>query len=238
MSDNGTNYVGASRDLKVLLDFLNKQITQKQISEFSSESIQWQFIPERAPHFGGIWEAAVKSMKTHLKKVVGEHKLTFEELYTIITQVEACMNSRPLAPLPDTTECVEVLTPGHFLIGRPLEALPDSPASEQQSISLLKRWQLVQALTRQFWKRWSTEYLTTLQKRSKWRTLSPNINVNDVVIIKEDVFVTPLKWPIARVIKTHPGADGIVRVATVKTAVGEYKRPITKLVPLLSNTNI
>ena len=65
-------------------------------------------------------------MKQHLKKVVGETKLTFEECCTVLTQVEACLNSRPLCPLPDSDEGLEALTPDHFLIGRPLEALPDS----------------------------------------------------------------------------------------------------------------
>ena len=108
--------------MKELSAFLQDQKTQKEVSEFcSSQNINWKFIPERAPHFGGLWEAAVKSFKTHLRKVLGEAKLTFEEYTTVLTQVEACLNSRPLCPLPDSDDGIEALTPGHFLIGRPLE---------------------------------------------------------------------------------------------------------------------
>ena len=70
------------------------------------------------PHFGGLWEAAV-SFKTHLRRVVGEVKLTYEELATTLAQIEACLNSRPLIPLPESSDALEVLTPGHFLIGKP-----------------------------------------------------------------------------------------------------------------------
>ena len=121
-------------------------------------------------------EGAVKSMKTHLRRVVGEYKLTFEELYTAMTQVEACLNSRPLAPLPHADECLEALTPGHFIIGQPLEALPD-PSESYLSILLLKQWHLVQLLVRHFWQRWSTEYLTTLSR------VGVNLHPNFVLVI-------------------------------------------------------
>ena len=168
MSDNGTNFVGANRGLKEFDQFLQLQKTQKEISEFcSNHNIQWKFIPEHAPHFGGLWEAAVKGMKTHLKRVVGEIKLTFEELTTLLAQVEACLNSRPLTPLSSTEDGIEVLTPGHFLIGQPLEAIPD-PSVSYRSISYLIRWHLVQYITRHFWQRWSEEYLTSIRKITKW----------------------------------------------------------------------
>ena len=100
-SDHGTNFIGAARELKELSEFLQEKKTQDIISQFcSSQSIEWKFISERAPHFGGLWEAAVKSLKLHLKRVVGEVKLTFEEFMTVLTQIEACLNSRPLTQIP------------------------------------------------------------------------------------------------------------------------------------------
>ncbi len=146
------------------MEFLNKQRTAKVISEFcSTQGIRWDFIPEHAPHFGGLWAAAVKSTKFHLRRVIGDLKLTFEELVTVLTQIEACLNSRPLTPLPSDEEGLEALTSGHFLVGRPLESLPE-PSFSYRSMSLLRRWNLRQTLVRQFWKRWSSEYLVTLQK--------------------------------------------------------------------------
>lgn len=234
MSDNGTNFVGAKRELHELSQFLHSQETNNKISRFCSiDNIQWRFIPERAPHFGGIWEAAVKSAKYHLKRVVGDHKLTFEELSTVMAQVEACLNSRPIAPLPLEGETIEPLTPGHFLIGGSLLAIPDHSES-YHSIPLLKRWHLVQSIVRHVWQRWSSEYLTTLSKVTKWHYSSNNLKLGDIVLVKEDALITPTKWPLAKVIQVHPGADGHVRVVTVKTSNGTYKRPVTKIVPLVT----
>ena len=158
-SDNGTNFVGANREIKEFHDFIKQQQTHSIISEFCSTSnIEWHFTPEHGPNFGGLWEAAVKSTKTHLKRVI-DVKLSFEELTTILTQIEVCLNSRPLvysnSPGDDG---IEILTPGHFLIGQSMCFLPD-PAFSYRSVSLLKRWDLCQNLTRHFWRRWSEEYV-------------------------------------------------------------------------------
>jgi len=106
-----------------MYDFLNEQKARSEISDFcSTQNIQWKFIPEQTPHFGGLWEAAVKSMKFHIKRVIGDIKLSFEELTTVLTQIESCLNSRPLTSLPaHDDDGIEALTPGHFLIGQPLD---------------------------------------------------------------------------------------------------------------------
>ena len=129
-------------------------MTQLDISEFCSvQNIKWRFIQESAPHFGDLWEAAVKSMKSHLKHVIGNVKLTFEEFTMVLAQIESCLNSQPLVPLPCDDDVVEALTPGHFLIGRPLESLPD-PSFSYRSLALLHRWNLCQSLVSHFWQRW------------------------------------------------------------------------------------
>ena len=225
------NFVGAASEIKELVRFLESQKTQGEISTFcSAQNIQWRFIPEHAPHFGGLWEAAVKSFKSHLRRVVGNVRLTFEELTTVLTQIEACLNSRPLVALPLPDDGIEALTPGHFLVGRPLEALPD-PSLAYRSISILSRWHLCQALTRHLWQRWSADYLDSFRRTSKWHNRSTNLRVDDIVILREDN-VIPAKWPLARVVKTHTGSDGLVRVVTVKTSTGTYRRPVTKVVLL------
>ena len=167
---------------------------------------------------------------------MGDVKFTYEELTTILTQVEACLNSRPLIPInsPDD-DGIEVLTPGHFLIGQPLCTLPD-PSFSYRSVSLLRRWHLCQNLVRHFWKRWSAEYLSSLNRYNKWHHPSRNLSVGDLVVLKEDGTI-PTNWPLARVTQVYPGKDGLVRVATVKTTKGTfYKRPVSKIALLLSQT--
>ena len=114
-SDHGSNFIGAAKELKDLFEFLNQKRSIQIVSQFcSNQNIQWDFIPERAPHFGGLWEAAVKSFKTHLKRVTTNVKLTYEELSTVLTQIEACLNSRPLTRMYCNDDGVEALTPGTF----------------------------------------------------------------------------------------------------------------------------
>ena len=122
-SDNGSNFVGADREIKNLFNFLCQQKTKLVVSEFcSTQGIEWKFIPQHSPHFGGLWEAAVKSTKRHLRRIVSDVKLTFEEMSTILAQIEAVLNSRPLTPLPCPDEALELDTSSlashsnHFLI--------------------------------------------------------------------------------------------------------------------------
>jgi len=231
-SDNGTNFVGASNELKELYSFLSKDQSQSRISSSLSDlQVAWHFSPERAPHFGGLWEAAVKSTKFHLKRVVGAQRLTFEELTTILSQIEACLNSRPLTSLANDSEGVDVLTPGHFLIGRPLHSLPSRDYSNSK-LTTLKRWSLCQSLAQHWWKRWSNEYLQQLQRKQKWRNSSRDFQPDDIVLVKEDSIATTC-WPLAKIVDTYPGKDGKTRVVSVKTKNGIYKRPIVKLVLLI-----
>ena len=226
-SDNETNFTGAARELKELYQFLKRNSTQHDVNHYlSDKKITWKFIPQHAPHFGGIWEAAVKSMKTHLRRILGDVKLTYEELSTLLTQIEACLNSRPLIPLPNDDDGIEALTPGHFLVGKPLSALPETTAA--QSLSLLKRWALCKSLLRHFWRCWSLEYISQLGRFNKWQHPTRNIQPGDLVVVHEDSPIST-KWPLARVIQVYPGKDNLVCVATVKTTHGAYTRPIAKL---------
>ncbi|GAB0089833.1 hypothetical protein DMENIID0001_044500 [Sergentomyia squamirostris] len=229
MSDNGTNFVGAQK----ILD-RETALAIKAASEFAAQAliedeIKWKFIPPGSPHFGGIWEAAVKSVKTHLTRTIGLTKLTYEELATLLAQVEACLNSRPLAPLSNDLNDLDVLTPGHFLIGRPLSSPAQPDISEK---SLTKRWKLITKFSQQIWIRWAREYLTTLHQRTKWTGPQTNPIVGQLVMMKEDN-LPPLKWPLARILELHPGPDGLVRVVTVKTRAKKTKQaPIHKLIQL------
>ena len=108
---HGTNFVGAEREIRKLVE----RESSTSISEFcASQKIKWKFAPEHAPHCGGLWETVVRSFKKHVRKVLEEVKLKFEEFSAVLVQVESCLNSRPFTPLPDTFEGLEVFTPGHF----------------------------------------------------------------------------------------------------------------------------
>lgn len=128
----------------------------------------------------------------------------------------------------------EALTPGHFLIGKPMESLPDASHS-YRALPLLRRWHLCQSIVRSFWQRWSTEYVTSFRRQTKWQQPTRNFQIGDIVILQQDN-VTPTKWPLARVMKTHVDKDKSVRVVTVKTSTGTYKRPTNKMALLLPNS--
>ena len=256
-SDNGGNFRGAARDLEQLYQLLKTDEWQDTLRAFFLENhINWHFIPERAPHFGGLWEAAVKSAKYHLKRVVGEQKLTYEEFSTITAQVEACLNSRPLLKTDShSPDGIQAPTPGHALIGRPLVAYPETHIP-QKAIPH-NRWTLQQGIVQNFWKAWSNEYFRQLQTTHKWKQRQENLCVGDVVMMKDgSEFKT--HWGMARITKVFPGEDGLVRaveVAVKKAAIPEkvsgkvarwndikiktsiLRRPVTKLALLVSAKN-
>ncbi|XP_049883593.1 uncharacterized protein LOC126379074 [Pectinophora gossypiella] len=229
-SDNGTNFVGAAKQLQQ--DFeLNKTFLASEFQDnMSNLRVQWHFNAPLWPTAGGLWEAAVKSMKYHLKRVLGEQKLTFEQFSTLLAQIEGCMNSRPLCPLSEDIEDLEYLTPGHFLVGGPLLSLPQQEEDFNQ-YDLRNRWRLVEQMNIHIWKRWSSEYLHQLQERSKWHHPTKNLGEGNVVLVTDEN-LPPGQWALGRVTELHPGADGKVRVVTIKTKKGHLKRPITKLAPL------
>jgi len=170
-------------------------------------------------------------VKYHLKRVVGNTTLTFEEFQTVLCQIEACLNSRPLYAISSEPSDLHPLTPGHFLIGRPLTTIPE-PSLLDIRVNRLNRWQLCQRVVQYFWKRWSAEYLTLLQQRHKWAQKSPNLKLDDLVLINDDV-LPPSRWKPGRVREIITSADSIVRDVVVKTLSGSFKCSVHKLTPLL-----
>ncbi|XP_050296650.1 uncharacterized protein LOC126736367 [Anthonomus grandis grandis] len=225
-SDNATAFVGADNELKRLQNIVNGGVLRDYLNQ---TQINWHFIPARSPTFGGLWESAVKSCKHHLKRVLhNDHPLNFEEMYTLLVQVEAVLNSRPLISLSPDPNDLEALTPAHFIIGQPMTALPQRNLEDSHT-NLVKRLLHVQKLFQQFWRRWSHDYLHTLQERSKWRfNKDPNLQIGALVIVKEEN-TPPAYWTLGRISAVHPGADGLVRVVTIKTKNGFLKRATTKV---------
>ncbi|XP_055714212.1 uncharacterized protein LOC129808458 [Phlebotomus papatasi] len=227
--DNATNFLGAVESP----DGVGKRrkLHQEKVTKFMSESgTEFHFIPAYSPTFGGLWERGIGGVKFHLKRALSNTVMTFEEMYTVLTQIEACLNSRPLCQLTADPENFDVLTPGHFLIGQPL-TLHAGPDLLSEDINRLKRWYLLQRLVQEFWKKWHREYITSLQERPKWAREMRNLQVGDLVLIKSDNLKTAT-WSLGRVIETHPGADSVVRVVTLKTSSGLTRRAVNKLAKL------
>ncbi|XP_076658716.1 uncharacterized protein LOC143362429 [Halictus rubicundus] len=228
-SDNGTNFIGAKN---LLSELFNSQNYKKQIQQYlTSQAVEWHLSPPQSPHFGGLWEAAVKSFKHHLIRTVGDTLLTYEQLNTYVIEIEGILNSRPLTPLSPDPNDLQTLTPAHFLIGESLTSLPEQNLSGTPS-NRLSLWQHTQQMKQHFWARWHKEYLNEINIRTKWKQGgSNNLRVNDLVLIRDEGLPS-MRWPIGRVLEVHPGGDNVVRVVTVKSASGIYKRSIKKICPL------
>ncbi len=226
VSDNGTTFVGAHRELKTFLE--SNQDTLK--CNATNEGIDWQFICPYSPHMGGLWESGVKSVKHHLKRVLANAHLTFEELITTLAQIEAILNSRPLSPLSSEPNDLVPLTPAHFLIGRPLTAAPDENL-EDIKLNRLTRFQLVQRLCQHFWRRWQQDYISELQHKQKWKVSRGQLSEGTLVLIRDDQAL-PTDWKLGRITQLHPGSDGVARIASILTSTGPIKRNFQKICPL------
>ena len=166
----------------------------------------------------------MKSTKFHLKRVIGSQELTYEEMSTVTVQIEACLNSRPLLEQHShSTDGIQPITPAHLLIGKGLMSYPETEL--EHNVSPRERWSLCQSIVQQFWKRWSSEYLNQLQARNKWNNTRPNLQVGDVVLLK-DASYFQTHWGMARITKTFPGEDGLVR--TVDVVVCKINLPAVK----------
>lgn len=228
-SDCGTNLTGADKELRNLFHSSSKEL-EKLSTLLAHDGTQWLFNPPSAPHFGGIWEASVKSVKHHLKRIIGNQILTYEEMTTLLAQIEAVLNSRPITPLSDDPDDLSALTPSHFLIGGASTIIPE-PSLNDVSNSRLSRWQLLRQMLDHFWLRWSAECLQRYHAVSKWNKSEPSITESSLVLVVDERY-PPAKWPLGRIVDVHPGADGHVRVVTVRTQTSVFKRPIVKLCPL------
>ncbi|XP_034934693.1 uncharacterized protein [Chelonus insularis] len=228
-SDCGTTFQGADTLIRQLFKQGTQQFSQL-AAVFAKDGTDWKFNPPAAPHMGGKWEAAVKSVKFHLNRTIGDSLFIYEELSTLLVQIEAVLNSRPLEPLSADSTDISALTPAHFLVGEPLVTLPE-PSLEDVPMPRLSRWQFIQQRLQSFWSTWSKQYLQQQLAISKWKHPAHNITVGSLVLLTDERF-PPTKWPLARVIEVFPGSDGLIRTVKLRTATAELVRPLTKLVIL------
>lgn len=221
--DNGTTFVGTSNELAKFV------VDSKLSSDIAQEGIKFYFSPAYSPHFNGISEAAVRSTKHHLKRILTTH-LTYEEMSTCLAQIEAILNSRPLTPLSTDPNDFSALSPSHFLIGRTLTSVPHPQVSDQ-NILRLERFKRIEHIKQHFWNRFSNEYISLLQQRTKWHASTKSLKINTLVLIR-DKTLPPLLWALGRIVKVYPGGDGIIRVAEIRTKRGTIRRAFNNICPL------
>lgn len=164
-SDNGTNFVGANNELQEIYDLHATPEFRDAIQNYAaSERIEWQFNPPLSPHFGGLWEAAVKSFKHHLNRIMKDQTLTYEQLDTLLKEISAVLNSRPLYVNSADPNDALAITPAHLLIGRPFKLLPelDFVSVPDNRLSIYER---ISKAREDFWQCWHKEYLHELQAR-------------------------------------------------------------------------
>lgn len=237
-ADNGTNFVGAKRILQQdELEYL-QLIHTELVNTLANKGVTFHFNPPSAPSFGGLWESNIRCVKHHLIRTMGDGSMTYDDLATVLTHIESCLNSRPLIPMTNDPEDFTYITPGHFMIGDSLLAIPE-PNLIDEKVTPTDRYRMMLKRVQIFWSQWQSEYLKMLQQRPKWLKLNENLQVGNIVLI-EDERLPPLKWLLGKILDVHPGSDGLVRVCTVKTINGIYKRPVVKLslLPIKENETI
>ena len=233
ISDNASTYTSAAKELSELF----QSPTLK--SALMHKGTTWRFIPKRAPWYGGFWERLVGMVKMSLKKTLGRAFVTLTVLQTIIVEVEAVLNDRPLTYLPSATGDPEPLTPSHLLCGRRIVPLPHPDAEDEEMTDpdylsadqLRSKMDRQGLLLRHFQSRWKKEYLTSLREVHRTTGIAEQtIKIGEVVQIHDD---SPRnQWKLAVIEDLKKGDDGYVRSVTVRTANGRTNRPIACLYPL------
>ncbi|XP_069607519.1 uncharacterized protein [Ranitomeya imitator] len=233
-SDRGTNFVGAAKELGIPSN-LNCKTLERFLSD---QGCTWSFNPPHSSHMGGSWERMIGLVRRILDSTLlqeGAARLTHESLITFMAEAAAIINARPLVPVPNNPEEPLLLTPATLLTQK--TGLSSAPPGGFDAKDLYKRqWRQVQSLANTFWDRWRKQYLSTLQPRTKWQSTKPNLNIGDVVLVK-DCQIHRNQWPLGLVTATFPSKDGNVRKVELRMTKGNepktFSRPVSELVLLL-----
>lgn len=219
-SDNGTNFVGAKRELAEALKSLHRERITRELAQ---KGTTWCFNPPSSSHMGGIFESLLKQVKRAMKTVINDQVMPEEIFHTVLVETEAVLNSRPLTSVSDDLNDYEALTPNHFMIER---ASPNNPPGqfEEREVKRRNRWRMAQALADMLWCRWRKEYLPSLTTQSKWNKEQRNLQEGDLILLKNDD-APRSHWPLGRILKTFSGSDSRVRMAEVKTPNGFLDAP-------------
>ena len=203
ISDNGGSFVGAKIELRKL--FLEGK---KRLRDFAvSHKIHWEFITPLSPHQGGMYESLIKVTKRALRMSTGKQILSWNEMATIFAEVKSIVNSRPLTYMSDDPNDLRPLTPNQLLLGRSSADVPQGPYDDTKNLH--KRFQYVQTLVNNFWRRFIAEYVPKLiaEGRSKWQKKETQVKRDEIVLMVENNIPCG-KWNLGRVLEVFPGTDG------------------------------
>lgn len=223
-SDNGTNFVAAEKELRKALENLDQTKIQNTMTE---KGIKCIFNTPAASHQGGVWERQIRTVRKVLNSVLQQQTLDDEGLQTVMCEVEAIINSRPITHSSDDANNVEALTPNHLLLMRTRPNIPPG-VFDKDDQHARRRWRQIQYIANLFWTRWTREYLPFLQERQKCLTPQRNFAPGDIVLIMDES-APRNSWSMGRVIKTLPDSSGTVRRVSVQTKTNILDRPINKL---------
>lgn len=223
-SDNGTNFVGAERELREALRNLDHN---KIGNTMLQRGIKWIFNSPAASHQGGVWERQIRTVRKILDALLKEQTIIDDSLHTIMCEVESIVNNRPITSTSEDPNDLEPLTPNHLLLLKTQPSLPPGIFNKEDQYAR-KRWRQIQYLADLFWSRWTHEYLPILQERSKWSKLKRNFETGDVVLVV-DSSSPRNSWIMGRVIQTIPDSSGTVCRVKLKTKTNVLERPVNKL---------
>ena len=224
-SDNAKGFKAASKEIRQLYRSVNWEKIQK---DGIKNNINWFFSCEKAPHQNGLCERLVRTVKTPLKIIVGNGRLTINQLRIILVEVEAIVNNRPLGVTSNDPNDYTPITPMELVNGRRLNHLPD-PNLRQNTTTFQHLWRKRQSILNGFWLRWTKDYLIEQNIRRKWKVPTKDNLLDKLVLIREDNKLSRNDWKIGRVIEVHPSKDGLIRNVTVKTPTSTLRRPVQKL---------
>ena len=210
----------------------HKTYRSGKVRNFARErGIKWRNILDLSPNWGGFYERMNSIIKAALRKTLKNAHLSYEELETVVIEIEAVINSRPLSYLQDH-EILEPLTPSHLMYGRRLKTqMRNCEARNSDEISPNKCVQYVNRLLEQYWKRFSTEYLTSLRERQLKGGNIPAVKINQVVLVKQK-YMPRNSWNLGKVIRIICSPDGVPKGAEIRTGKGILKRPLHLLCPI------
>ena len=227
-SDNGTNFTSGERELREAISNWNQDKIHDHLLQ---KHIKWTFNPPYGSHHGGIWERCIRTIRSIMRALLKEQVISDEGLHTMMCEVGALMNARPITKVSDDPRDLHALTPNHLLLTQSNQPLPPGVFSKAKIYSK-RRWRQVQYLVDIFWKRWIREYIPSLQRRQKWLQPKRNVTVGDIVLLV-DSSVPRNTWLMGKVVKVVADKKGLVRRFQVRTKSNILERPIDKLVLLL-----